>query len=36
MDWIELLQWLVAAIGLVMAVAALFVGGMAWMLNHPD
>ena len=36
MDWIDLAQWLAAAVGLIVAVAAVLVGGMSWMLNHPD
>jgi hypothetical protein len=36
MDWIELAQWVAAAVGLLMSLAAVFVGGMSWMLNHPD
>jgi hypothetical protein len=36
MDWIALAQWVAAALGAGLAVAALAVGAMSWMLNHPD
>jgi len=36
MDWIDWAQWAAAAAGILLAVAALVVGALAWMLNHPD
>ena len=36
MNWIDIAQWLVAAIGAIIVVGALIAGVMAWLLNHPD
>jgi hypothetical protein len=36
MDWLELVQWLVAGAGAILVMSALVIGGMSWLLNHPD
>jgi len=34
--WIAIAQWFVAVVGTLIVLGALLVGGMAWLLNHPD
>jgi hypothetical protein len=34
--WISIAQWVAAAAGVLLAVSAVALGAMAWMLNHPD
>jgi hypothetical protein len=36
MDWIDLAQWLAAALGTIVVMTAVVMGGMSWLLNHPD
>lgn len=33
--WIDALPWLVTALGLVIAAAALMLGALVWWLRHP-
>jgi hypothetical protein len=36
MNWIEIARGLAAGLAVVLVAAAVGVGAMAWMLNHPD
>ena len=35
-SWIDIAQWLAAGIGTLAVIAALVVGTLSWLLNHPD
>ena len=35
-SWIDITKWLAAGIGSIGVLAALVVGTLAWLLNHPD
>ena len=34
--WVDIAKWLAVVIGAIIFVGALVVGGLAWLLNHPD
>lgn len=33
--WNNLLEWTVAGIGFAAVIAALLIGALSWLLNHP-